>query len=277
MPPRAQVNVLVLHEDGAPQTLRLLRDAAHLLSPQARQRLPPLSAPRGLVRHDGLPGAASALLLATCLACSNTLLAPAGRAPAGGPGRAGAADGDGRPRRRRLGGLRERARVRQLRRGGRRGRGAGAEGQEAAGGRHAEGGARRGRRGLGGPGSGRGLGFDLGIIEKEQSAPGSQARRFTTTPPSPAGSRARQSLPAPGAAGLDVPQSATVWAACGQSELIPADPSVLASAAGRQWAKPTVSCAGFDLVLSDGSDECEPQAGPAWSHMHSRLHGLTKP
>jgi hypothetical protein len=40
--PSPQINVLVLHDDDAPQALRLLRAAAQLLSPQVRRRVVPM-------------------------------------------------------------------------------------------------------------------------------------------------------------------------------------------------------------------------------------------
>lgn len=71
-----------------------------------------------------------------------------------------------------------------------------------------------------------------------------------------------QSLLAPGAPELSVPQTATVWAACAEGELIPGDPTMAgaALAAGKRWTKPTISGAGFDIILHDASDEGGPLA-----------------
>jgi hypothetical protein len=61
-----------------------------------------------------------------------------------------------------------------------------------------------------------------------------------------------------------VPQTATVWAACSQSDLVPGDAA--AAAAGRtggakKQGRPQFGAGGFDLVLADESDEGEPRGG----------------
>lgn len=96
----------------------------------------------------------------------------------------------------------------------------------------------------------------------------------TSQPTAPARCPATQSLAAPGAPGLVVPQTATVWAACGLPDLIPADPSMVGAGASKRWAKPTVGCGGYDVVLSDASDECErPRVTPVTRVTPCFLHG----